>query len=108
MMPDHPRFTVRLVIEDRFGTDAPAQWAVPCDEALHISSRAVDEMKAGLSGSPDNTVSLMRSRDLRRSTLVKIAKNLANQMADRMEDAEGWHDLDRQDRASESLGGYRP
>lgn len=98
------RFTIELRIRDRFG-EANYAHAIDCDEALRISTRAVDEVKAGIFGSMSDTVKLMRIREMRRQVLIETAKQLAGQMTDRMEDAEGWHDVSRIDTARAALGG---
>jgi hypothetical protein len=77
-------------------------WAIGVDEAMSISSRAVDEIKAGLVPF-EHAVRIMRTREMRRKVLIELAKQLAAQMADRLEDSEGWHDPDRIDPAREAL-----
>src|SRR3990167_5917275 len=94
-MSDRPsRFTIELTIRDNEGGD---KWvhAIGCDEALSISYRAVDELKAGFLTSMDSAVQLMKQREMRRVPLMEAARRLAGQMADRLEDSEGWHDPDR-------------
>jgi hypothetical protein len=48
---------------------------------------------------------MMRVKEMRRKIFRQIAERLAMQLADRMEDAEGWHDPDRIGPAREQLGG---
>jgi hypothetical protein len=80
-MMDKPRFTLMLMLIDNNGFEQPLRLAIGCDQALRISSRAV-----------------------RRSLFKTIAQQLAGQMADRMEDAEGWHDPERIEAARRNLG----
>ena len=109
-MNDRPRFTLILTLQDGDRYEPPISWAIGIDQAVRISSRAVDEMKMGSSLGVstigmDEVVTLMRTKELRRKIFKEIALQLAGQMADRMEDAEGWHDPDRIEPAREQLGG---
>ncbi len=52
-----------------------------------------------------DTIELMKAREFRRDLFMHAAKQLAGQMADRMEDAEGWHDESRIEPARAALGG---
>jgi hypothetical protein len=99
-----PRFTITLTITDNHGFD---KWthAIGCDEALSISERAVDEMKAGVLPNMDGVVRIMKQREVRRELLVMAAERLAGQMADRLEDSEGWHDPSRIEPAKRALRG---
>jgi hypothetical protein len=100
------RFTLALVLCDREGSGPPISMAIPCDAALRIGWRAVDELKTGLTTIPfDEAVTMMRVKEMRRKIFVQAAQQLAMQMADRMEDAEGWHDPERIGPAREELGG---
>lgn len=101
---DGPRFTIELTIRDNYGFD---RWshAIGCDEALKISERAVGELKAGFMPSMKATVQLMRTREVRRDLLMMAAEQLAAQMADRLEDSEGWHDPSRVEPAKRALKG---
>lgn len=109
-MPDKPRFTLTLTLRDGHGFEQPISWSIGVDQALRISSRAVDELKmgtelgAGLVGF-NETVELLRTKEMRRDIFKQVALQLAGQMTDRMEDAEGWHDPDRIEPAREALGG---
>lgn len=103
-MTDTPRFTIELRIRDRFG-EADYVMAIGCDEALRISTRAVEELKFGLCTGIAEAVGLMRTREMRRDLLRSAAKQLAGAMADRMEDAEGWHDPSRIELSRKALGG---
>lgn len=108
-MGDKPRFTLMLTLRDNEGFEPPLSWAVGCDAALRISTRAVDELRMahgiGLIMRMDDAVELMRTKELRRKIFKDVALQLAGQMADRMEDADGWHDPDRIEPAREALGG---
>ena len=101
-MSEKPRFTIEMTIRDNYGHE---QWrhAIGCDEAMSISERAVDEMKAGFIPNMEATVTLMRKREMRRDLLMMAAEQLAGQMADRLEDSEGWHDPSRLEPAKRAL-----
>lgn len=105
----NPRFVIEMQIRDQMGPDCYVL-CIGCDEALRISSRDVGAMKTGdlrfTSLDPmRDTIPMMRAREMRRRILIQTAMQLANQMADRMEDAEGWHDPERIEPARQSLGG---
>lgn len=109
-MTDKSRFTLTLTLSDGEGYEQPISWCVGCDDALRISTRAVDEMKMGASlgvstMGMDDVVTLIRTKKIRRKRFKEIALQLAGQMADRMEDAEGWHGVDRIEPARTALGG---
>lgn len=109
-MADRPRFTLTLTLRDNHGFEQPLSWAIDVDQALRISSRAVDDLKmsADLGVSMvglDEAIQMMRTKEMRRATFKQLAVQLAGQMADRMEDAEGWHDADRIEPARAALGG---
>lgn len=56
---------------------------------------------ANVSGMTMNTmVMLIKKREFRRSAIVAEAQSLAGSMADHMEDAEGWHGMDRAEKAA--------
>ena len=93
-MMKEPRFTISLVLRDNHSFDRPLQMSVSCDEALRISARAVDEMKAGFA-TLSSTVEMMKVREMRKDVFQRVAERLARMMAERMEDAEGWHDVSR-------------
>jgi hypothetical protein len=99
-----PRFTIQMTIRDRFGNIYHR--AIGCDEALRISTRSVEELKSGLGlVGMEETISLMKTRELRRDVLVRTAEQLAHQLADTLADAEGWHDASRIEPAQKALGG---
>lgn len=102
-MTDQPQFTIQLSIIHNRGSERYTH-AIGCDQALYIGWRPVEEMRIGV-GSMNDTVELMRVREVRRDILRQAAVQLASQIVDYMEDAEGWHDPDRIKPARELLGG---
>ncbi len=102
-MTDQPQFTIQLSIIHNRGSERYTH-AIGCDQALYIGWRPVEEMKIG-AVSMNDAVQLMRVREVRRDLLKQVAIQCAGQMADYMEDAEGWHDPSRIKPARKSLGG---
>lgn len=102
MANERARFTLVLTLQDRYGQ--PMSMAIDVDHEVRIAPRAVDEMKTGF-GDMDSTVRLMRVREFRKDLFVTAARRLGAQLAERMEDAEGWHDTSRIEPAREQLGG---
>lgn len=73
------------------------------EKAAYIGNRIVNEMKAGAAmGIPlvsfEEAVEVMRVKELRRGLLVSAATQVGGALADHLEDREGWHGLDRQER----------
>lgn len=93
-----------MTFRDSHGFDQPISFAVGLDHEVRISPRAVDEMKAGF-GSFDETVRLMKVKEFRKDLFMQTAERLGALLAERMEDAEGWHDKSRIEPAREQLGG---
>ena len=52
--------------------------------------------------SVDQMLNMMQRRDFRRNRLVNEMVRLANSLADYMEDREGWHGMERAERARAS------
>jgi hypothetical protein len=71
-------------------------------DAAFIGTRAVDELKAGvLFGGLEQAVELMRVREFRRKLLISAATQCGAALADHLEDREGWHGIERQERIEE-------
>jgi hypothetical protein len=104
MSDDRPRFTLTMILQDNHSYDKPLSYAVGVDQELRISLRAIDEMKAGVSNM-DQTVRMMRTREFRKALFIQAAERLGTLLAERMEDAEGWHDTGRIEPARRQLGG---
>ncbi len=108
-MAKNPRFTIELTIRDNYAGDV-YRHAIGCDEALRANLRDVEDLKDGPEigcafMTLDQTVSVMKKPEIRRDILKQTAVQLAGQMADRMQDAEGWHDASRIGPARKALGG---
>ena len=57
----------------------------------------------------EQVVDVMRRREFRKDTFTHEARRLGTLLAERMEDAEGWHDTSRIEPAKEQLRGqYKP
>jgi hypothetical protein len=99
-----------LTLRDNRGFDQPIRMAIDVGNELRVSTRAVSELKmaadCGISVMDVTAaVEIMRVKKFRRELFVCLAQRLAAQMADRMEDAEGWHDASRIEPARKQLGG---
>lgn len=103
-MNQRARFTLQMTLQDNHGFEQPLAMAVDVDHEVHISPRAVEEMKLGLAGM-DQTVRMIRVREFRKDLFIQAAERLGALLAERMEDAEGWHDASRIDPARQQLGG---
>ncbi len=101
-MTEKARFTLVMMLRDNLAFEPPIAMAVDVDHEVKISTRAVDEMKIGV-GDFNNAVRLMRMREFRKDLFIRTSAQLGTQLAERMEDAEGWHDADRIEPAREAL-----
>lgn len=73
-------------------------------DAAYIGNRAVDELRAGVMWSGmDTAVQMMRVREFRKEMLEHAAAMAGVQLAEFLEDREGWHGLDRADSAESRL-----
>jgi hypothetical protein len=97
-------FTLILTLRDKRGYERPLEMAVDLNQEVRIAPRAVDEMKLGF-GNMDSTVRLMKVREFRKHLFIHAAERLGALLAERMEDAEGWHDAERIEPARKQLGG---
>lgn len=98
------RFTLELTLVDKHREAQPLHMAVDLDEYVRISPRDVEAIKTGL-GTFDGTINLMKQRSFRKDLFIHAAKQLGALLAERMEDAEGWHDASRIEPARQQLGG---
>lgn len=101
-MSDRARFTLELVLRDNHSFAAPLRVCIDLNEEVRISARAVDEMKFGL-GTSDGAVH--KCKEMRKSLFRQACERLGALLAERMEDAEGWHDAERIEPARRQLGG---
>lgn len=104
-MTERARYTFQLTLRDNHSFDEPLSMAIDLSPEI---LRAVGEMKMGLLAGPEplrDVVEMMKRREFRKDLFIKAAEQLARQMAERMEDAEGWHDVSRIGPARKSLGG---
>ena len=82
--------------------------AVGVDAEMRMDVRQIDDMKLAADvgfGSFDATVTILKQREFRKLALIEAATRLGRLMAERLEDAEGWHDTSRIEPARKSLGG---
>jgi hypothetical protein len=84
--------------------------AIGVDDEVRISPRLVADLKSGPAlgvslMSFDQAVTVMKRREFRKDLLISAARRLGAQLAERMEDAEGWHDESRIEPSRKALGG---
>lgn len=112
-MSERARFTLQITLRDNHGYEQPLSMAIGLDNEVRISSRAVSDLKFGAEmGFPlvskEGAVEIMRTKELRKHLFIDAAKQLGTLLAERMEDAEGWHDPERIESARKQLGGQWP
>lgn len=98
-----PRFTLQLTLRDNYSIDRPLAMAVGLDQEVRISSRELGLAKCGLSMG-DSVIDMLRTKVMRKDLFVMAAERLGALLAERMEDAEGWHDQSRVEPARKELG----
>jgi hypothetical protein len=110
MSYDRKRFTLQITLRDNHCGQESLHMAIDLDEALRISPRDVSDMRMcsdlgiGLGGG-NHIITMLQQKEFRRKIFLEEARRLGGLLADRMEDAEGWHDSDRIEPARQELGG---
>lgn len=98
-----PKFQLQIRLLDPWGRVKYVNATELEPDVCSDMERAVSDMHlahdVGMSIGMDATVTLMRRRQFRRDLFVALARNLGMQMADFMEDKEGWHGRDRAESA---------
>lgn len=107
-MSDH-RFTLQLTLTDSRSFET-LHMAIGIDEAVRISPKLIDDMRLdrGLGVSSIDSTEIVRTlqtKIIRKELFRRHAERLGALLAERMEDAEGWHDPSRIGPAREELGG---
>lgn len=69
------------------------------EDAGYIGERPVDELRAGLP-TFQGAVRMMQVREFRKKLLTEAARLGGVALAEHLEDREGWHDRDRQERVN--------
>jgi hypothetical protein len=90
-----------MMIVDEYGFVHGRRRVEISRDAAYIGNRAVDDMKLMNSlgaGSMSATVEMMRVREFRKKLLTSAAAQCGTALAEHLEDREGWHGLDRQER----------
>lgn len=109
-MTERGRYTMELILRDNQSSEVlrMARDLRPSEaDTVIIPARAVEEMKAGF-GTFETTVDLMRRKQFRKDNFKAAATLLGAALAERMEDAEGWHDTSRVEPARKELTGGQP
>jgi hypothetical protein len=99
-----PKLFFELKLRDEWGRVHGVVCREVSDDAAFIGERVVDEMRLGVYFDPtaesplDAVVKKMQAREFRRKLLIQAATNTGGMLADFLEDREGWHGIDRQER----------
>jgi hypothetical protein len=103
-------FTLQIRLVDPFGktlyvraTELPIEVCSDMEHAVGLM-RLSHDLGVGSWGGLEETITLMRRRQFRRDEFIRYARRMGAQMADFMEDKEGWHGRDRAESAHEYLG----
>jgi hypothetical protein len=67
------------------------------EKAAYMGNRIADDMRAGVFGSMEQSIEVLKVRELRRGLLSDAAMQAGYQLADFLQDREGWHGIDRQE-----------
>lgn len=111
---------LRLIFEDGYGgrfemvepisetiANSMACIVPPQKAALHpdiVEAMGLEPHEVPMN-SFEETIEILRERQFRKELFVSEATRLGNLLAERMEDAEGWHDQSRVEPAKEQLRG---
>jgi len=76
------------------------------EDAAYMGERIVDDMRSDAAigiglVTFDEAVRVMKRKDFRRKLLTSAAAQCGGALADYLEDKEGWHGIDRQERLQE-------
>lgn len=97
-----PKFTLTVRLTDDRGQSHGFMAQNLGEDVVMFGDRLADDMRAGLAfvgpGAFDQTVRILKERKFRRDLLIDAATQLGHSLADYLEDAEGWHGEDRQER----------
>ena len=95
-----PQFTLRMILENPFGKSYSV--AMPVD-AFDAADRYVGlTPPSAFDGITfESAIKVIRKREYRKDDFRAYAIRLATALGERMEDEEGWHGIDRQQRYEE-------
>lgn len=108
---NEPRFTLEVKLRSPDGRTLYAMAVNLEPDECSDMERIVGDMRLsrefddGSVGGLDEVVRTMRRREFRRDALVNKARLLGMQLADLMEDKDGWHGADRQESAKSFIEG---
>ena len=90
----NPRLT--LMLTDEYGREE----ALVCWDAQRQEVEIKVERPCEITGSFDELIHQMKSREYRKETFGDIGRRLGNLLAERLEDKEGWHGEDRAEKTN--------
>jgi len=80
-----------------------------CIDVDEVTARQISKVPTPtppeLGGTMDECIEQLKTREFRKDLLVDAARRLGQGLAERMEDAEGWHDASRIEPAKAALRG---
>lgn len=95
-----PQFTLRMILENPFGKSYSVAMPIDAFDALdrYVGLTPPSEFDGR---TLESTVEVIRKREYRKDDFRAHAIRLAIVLGERMEDEEGWHGIDRQQRYEE-------
>lgn len=98
-------FTMMLTLQEKRG---PRRYQMALDLPVEtFGERLAGEMALGIAfAGPDafdKTASVLKEKKFRRDLLIAASNQIARQLADYLEDSEGWHGEDRQEKTLDHM-----
>ena len=98
------QLTLTIILTDGFGrVHGKLSREVP-EDAAYVGERQVGEFKMRCEVgaiSMDDVVKVLKVREFRKGLLMAAARNMGALLAEHLEDKEGWHGIERQERLLE-------
>jgi hypothetical protein len=95
---------LKIILDDMWETHGYVATAV-ADEVAFNGERYVEDKQVEISMSlepVEEFFKVLKVREFRREMLIAEATKLGHALADHLEDAEGWHGLERQEKTLEA------
>lgn len=74
------------------------------EDCAFMSTRIVEDMKAPIKTMNfEQAVNVMRLKEFRKKILIQVAANCGAQLAEQLEDREGWYGIERAERIEAKL-----
>lgn len=97
-MDRSPQFKLRMILEEPFGKSYEVVMPIDAFQAVdrYVGLSPPSEFDPG--ATMDSVVERIRKREYRKDDFRAAAVQLATALGERMEDEEGWHGVERQER----------